>query len=345
MTDKWLLGLAGAALGLALPAAVAADFTEDFGGDPLAGGWQVFGDASLFAWNAADQHLEVTWDSRHTNSYFYRPLGVSLTRYDDFSLEFDLRLSDIASGIEPGKTGPLQIGFGLLNLASATSTNFMRGAWGGAPNVAEFAYYTDGYYDYWGQIIPSPASAVPSFIPETDSYHYAPAFVSVFQAALPTHQTVHVRLAYSGAEQSAVVTLTTNGTPLGSLPKLVLSDAGNSQFTTNDNFHVDTFSISSYSSVGNDYDSVLAHGTVDNVAVTARLQPIGRLTAGRAGNGHWQAQFFAHSNWVYTLEGSADLDAWGSVSAPAAGNESLLVLQDTNAPSPRAFYRVRAQQP
>ncbi len=63
------------------------------------------------------------------------------------ALEFDLRLADIASNVEPGKTGPMEIGLGFLNLAGATSTNFMRGFWGGAPNVAEFDYYPAGYYD------------------------------------------------------------------------------------------------------------------------------------------------------------------------------------------------------
>ena len=37
------------------------------------------------------------------------------------------------------------------------------------------------------------------------------------------------------------------------------------------------FSISSYSSTGDDYDSVLAHGTVGNLVVTASLRPISRI--------------------------------------------------------------------
>ena len=31
----------------------------------------------------------------------------------------------------------------------------MRGAFGGAPDVAEFDYYTVGYYDYGGVIYPA----------------------------------------------------------------------------------------------------------------------------------------------------------------------------------------------
>ena len=345
MKYRLLVLLASAGLFLARSLAGAATFAEDFSANPLQHGWQIFGDTNLFGWNATNHNLEVTWDSTHPNSYFYHALGVTLTRYDDFSLEFDLRLSDIASGVEPGKTGPLEIGLGFLNLAAATSPNFMRGAWGAAPNVAEFDYYTSGYYDYGGIIYPSPASTVPSFIPGTDSYHYAPAFVVMFETELPTNQTVHVRLAYTGDDQTAVLTVSINGVPLSQLPNLVLSDAGNSQFAPTDNYYVDTFSISSYSSAGDDYDSVLAHGTVDNLAITAQLQPITRLTGGLTPEGVWQAQFYAHSNWLYTLECSTDLHSWTPVSLAANGNEDFVVLQDADPPWPIAFYRVRAQEP
>ncbi|MGO8929436.1 MAG: hypothetical protein ACLQU3_21430 [Limisphaerales bacterium] len=322
-----------------------ATMVEDFSTNPLTNGWQVSGDTNLFYWNSTNQNLEVTWDSTQPNSYFYHPLNVTLTRYDDFTVEFDLRLNAIASGVEPGKTGPLQIGLGLLNLAEATSTNFMRGAYGGAPDVAEFDYYTSGYYDYGGVIYPSPAGTVPSFIPGTDSYHYAPVFVSVFDGELPTNQTVHIRLAYSGGDQTALLFVTTNGAPLSQLAPLVLSDSANSQFTPTDTFRVDTFSISSYSSSGDPYDSVLAQGTVDNLTITAQLQPITRLTGGPDTNGFWVVQFFAHSNWLYTLERSADLQSWAPVSAAALGSDGLMTLQDTNAPPGMAFYRVHAEQP
>jgi hypothetical protein len=339
-----VLALAGLSVVLA-PDCRGGSIAEDFSTNPQSNGWQVFGDTNLFAWNSTNRNLEVTWDSKRPNSYFCHPLGASLTRYDDFSLEFDLRLSDITSGVEPGKTGPLQIGLGLLNLAVASSTNFMRGAWGGAPNVAEFAYYTSGYYDYGGVIYPAAASAVPSFIPGTDSHHYAPVYVSVFETELPTNQTVHVRLVYTGSDQSAALTLTTNGLLLRELPPLVLSDPGNSQFTSTDNFEVDTFSISSYSSIGDDYDSVLAHGTVDNLAIAAQLQPISRLTGAPGTNGLWQARFFAHRNWLYTLERSANLRSWVPASSTNAGNEDFMVLEDADSALPTAFYRVRAQTP
>ena len=334
-----VLALAGLSI---VCASRGATIVEDFSTNPQPNGWQVFGDTNLFYWNSTNGNLEVTWDSTQPNSYFYRPLNVTLTRYDDFTLEFDLRLSDIASGVEPGKTGPLQIGIGLLNLAAANSTNFMRGAYGGAPDVAEFDYYTSGYYDYGGVIYPSPASTVPSFIPGTEPHHYAPVFVSVFETELPTNQTVHIRLAYAGGDQTALLAVTTNGEPLSQLAPLVLSDAANSQFTPADTFRVDTVSISSYSSAGDPFDSVLARGTVDNLTVTAQLQPITRLTGGLGTNGFWVAQFFAHSNWLYTLERTSDFKSWTQVSAMLRGTEDYMTLQDTNALPARAFYQIRA---
>jgi hypothetical protein len=342
MKKRMFVSLASVGLFVVLSAARAANLTEDFSANPLQAGWQVFGDTNLFVWNESHQNLEVTWDSTHSNSYFYRPLNVTLTRYDDFTLEFDLRLSDIASGVEPGKTGPLQIGLGLLNLAEATSTNFMRGAYGGAPNVAGFDYYTDGFYDFGGVIYPSPASTVTSFIPGTDPQHYTPIFLSVFETELPTNQTVHVRLAYTGGDQTARLSVTTNGVPLSQLPPLVLGDPGNSQVTPSDNFRVDTFSISSYSSNGDDFDSVLAHGTVDNLVVQASLVPVGRIAGNFAAGGGWQAQCFTHTNWLYTLERTSDFKSWTPVSVTLRGTEDLMTLQDTNSLPPQAFYRVRA---
>lgn len=318
-----------------------ATITEDFGTDPLQRGWQVFGDTNLFQWNPVNGNLEVTWDSRRTNSYFHHPLGGVFTRQDDLSLEFDLELADIASGVEPGKTGPLQIGFGFLNHATATSAEFMRGAWGAAPNVAEFDYYPSGYYEGGWEVA---ATTTPSFISGMNSYHYAPAFLTEYEHELPLHQTVRVRLAYDGLAQTATLTLTTNGVPLCVMPGLALNVATNSQWTSTDDFRVDMVSISSYSSEGNDYDSVLAHGTVANLAVTASLRAIGRCAGSFGANGAYQAQFFSRSNWLYTLERTTDFERWTPVSATLHGTEGPMTLGDTNPPPAGAFYQVRAEE-
>jgi hypothetical protein len=339
---KKVLFVSLAAAGLSvLSVAHAATITGDFSTNPLSEGWQIFGNTNLFQWDSTNHDLAVTWDSSQQNSYFYHSLGAYLTRNDDFGIEFDLRLNDIASGVEPGKTGPMQLGFGFLNFAGATNVNFMRGAYGSAPNVAEFDYYTSGYYDYFGTIYDAPATTTPSFISSVSSYDYAPVNLSVYDNELPTNQTVHVTLTYTASNQTAVVVLTTNGVPLGQPPNLVLSSANG--FADSDDFQVDMFSISSYSSTGDDYDSVLAHGSVGNVVVT--LPPSAQNLTGGFSNGIWRVQFTDHTNWLYTLERTTNFLSWVDASPATDGNKTNLILQDANPPTTRAFYRVRAERP
>src|SRR5690349_5102574 len=116
-----LFSLAAAVLHFDSPAR-AVTFTESFSSNPLQHGWQTYGDASLFQWDSTNQNLRVTWDSSRPNSYFYNPLGTILSRSDDFSLAFDLRLADIGVGSDTNKSGTFSIGLGFLNLAEATQT-------------------------------------------------------------------------------------------------------------------------------------------------------------------------------------------------------------------------------
>src|SRR6185369_9746886 len=76
---------------------------EDFASDPLNRGWRIFGDSSLFAWNAANQNIQATWDSSRSNSYLQRSLGTILNRQDNFSVAFDLRLNDIVAGFDSNR--------------------------------------------------------------------------------------------------------------------------------------------------------------------------------------------------------------------------------------------------
>lgn len=320
----------------------AVTLTEKFSTDPSQDGWQVFGDTNLFHWNSTNENLEVTWDSTQTNSYFYHPLGSTVTRNDDFSLEFDLNLSDIASGVEPGKTGPLQISFDFLNFTGATNTSFMRGSYGSVPNVAGFDYYTDGYYVFGDTIYPSAAATVPSFISGVNSLDYAPQTIAIYDNELPTHQTIHISLSYTASNQTAVVSVLTNGVPFSSGPGLAL-DGSNGFADASDDFSVDTFCICSFSSSGDDYDSVLAHGTVGNVVVN--VPPPAQNLAGSFSNGVWQMQFTDHLGWLYTLQRATSFDSWTDVSASAAGNGTNLVLTDALPPTDKAFYRIRADRP
>jgi len=125
------------------PVSGAVTFQEDFASDPLTRNWWAYGDGSLFRWNATNGVLEVTWDSSRPNSYFALPLDTVVSRADDFSFGFDLRLWDITIGTSPGKPFTFQLAVGLNNLAQATSTNFLRGTGTDSPNLAEFDYFPD----------------------------------------------------------------------------------------------------------------------------------------------------------------------------------------------------------
>jgi hypothetical protein len=337
------LALAGV---FVLSVARATTIAENFTTNPLQNGWQIFGDTNLFQWDSTNQNLGVTWDSSRTNSYFYHPLGTILTREDDFSIEFYLRMNDIGSGTEPGKTGPMELAVGFMNLAGATSTNFMRGVYypisapTGAVNLVEFDYFPSGYYDFGG-IFPVNATTQPVFISTNGTF--APTVLAQYVFELPTNQTVHVSMAYTATNQT-MVTVLTNEAWFIQLPNVVLTDGGNSLFTEADNFHLDTISISSYSSVGDDYDSVLAHGVVDNVVVTVPPPPVQNFT-GSFTNVVWQGQFLSRSNWLYAIERTTDFASWTNASPTTLGNATNLFLQDTNPPVDKAFYRVRAERP
>src|SRR5271157_5082570 len=111
---------------------------ENFATNPLQDGWTVFGDTNLFQWDATNHDLRVTWDSSQPNSYFYHPLGTTVTRADDFSLSFDLDLTDIGLGIHSYLSNSFTIALGFLNLAVATGPAFLRGTSTNSPDLAEF---------------------------------------------------------------------------------------------------------------------------------------------------------------------------------------------------------------
>jgi hypothetical protein len=329
---------------LFVPASVirAETVSQDFAGDALTNGWSIVGDASLFVWDSTNQNLRVTWDSTKTNSYFLHPLGTTVTRHDDFQIEFDLLLTDCISGHEPGKTGPMQIGIGLFSHAVAAAPGFGRTDYGGAPNIAEFNYFPYGYYTFGMDVFPSPATAVGDFI-SSSGYEYAPTFFSPnYEFEWPTNQFIRVAMEYTARNQSLALTLTTNGVVIYHPPDVVLSNPGNSGFTPTNNFFVDTFSISSYGGHNELFSSVLGHGVVDNIHVF--VPPVQDFT-GTWSNNVWATRFRSRTNWSYTLERTTNLSSWVDVSATVSGSGTNLFFEDANRPAAKAFYRVRASRP
>jgi len=327
---------------VALSATRAESVSQNFSGDALTNGWRVFGDASLFVWDSTNQNLRVTWDSTRTNSYFHHPLGTTVSRHDDFQIEFDLTLTDYVSGNEPGKTGPLPVTIGLFNQADATGAGFSRGNFGAAPNIVEFNYYPFGYYTYGTERFDSPETIVGDFV-SSSGFSIAPTiFKPYYEQVFPTNQPVHVLMKYTAKNQALDMILTTNNVGFYHPLPVVLNSGTNSLFTTNDNYLVDTISVSSYSSYNDPFNSLLAHGTVDNLFVN--IPPVQDFI-GAFSNNVWSAQFRSRTNWIYTLERSTNFLSWVDVSTTVSGNGTNVFLQDANPPATSASYRVRAAQP
>lgn len=305
----------------------ATTFTEDFSTDPAANGWQIFGNTNLFHWDSANQNLRVTWDSSLTNSYFHRPLGTILTRDDDFGLTFDLTFADYASGTTPGKPYAAPVAVGLLNLDQAAHTNFSRGAGVNATygprNLVEFNFF--------------PAFDI--FLPTIDQVIVSTNNVWLYNdnklMELTPGETFRVTMAYLAVTRTLTTVVSNHGTQYGLTQTIVVP--------TNFDFRVATLSVSSYSDV-RDIGSVLAHGIVDNFVVVTPPPPVENLTGGFAG-ADWQVQFTSRTNWLYTLERTADLQTWVAATAPTPGNETTLVLTDPNLPAGASGYRVKAQRP
>jgi len=311
-------------LSLSINSARATTIAENFSADPESSGWQAHGNTNLFAWNVTSQNLEVTWDSSQPNSYFFHAIGPSLTTASDFMLGFDLRLKDIGPGTDPNKPITFQIALGLINLAQATNTGFVRGSGFESPNLVEFDYFWDSGFG---------ATVSPVMISRLNEFNDG-GFT--FPLELTTGATFHVSLLYTAEDRTLRTMITSNGVPFGPVHDATLSPSFS-------DFTVDHFGVSSYNDAGQFpgfEGSVLAHGVVDDFLFAAP-PPVTRVTATGAG----QIQFRSTTNWLYHLERATNFQWWLPVSGSLPGTGGTMTMQDTNPPSGSAFYRVQAHLP
>lgn len=324
ITNGTLLGLVTTSL------AGAASYQEDFSADPLARGWQAFGQTNLFRWNTTNQNLEVTWDSSKSNSYFHRALGTILSKTDDFSFSFNLRLADIAVGVNTNKPFTFQIAVGFINLSAATRSGFLRGTGTDSPNLVEFDYFPDSGFG---------ATVSPTII--SSNNQFASSFT--FPLELTTNDLFSINMVYSASNQTLVTTMTRNpdGSGFGPIKEAKLE----ASFT---DFRLDQFAISSYSDAGQDPQfagSILAHAMVDNISITVPEPPVTQIV-GRLLSGVWRVEFPSRASWLYTLQRTSDFVSWTDVSPTAASAGGILFLQETSrASASSAFHRVKAEKP
>ncbi len=319
-----------ALISAALPSRAAAlpdiYLAENFSTAPENRGWQTHGSASLFAWNATNHNLEVTWDSAQPTSYFHLPLGATITSTNDFMFGFDLRLRDVAVGTTPGNPWSFQLAASLLNFTNATNPAFSRAA-GYFPNVVEFNFFPYAGGIYGPGIYATAISSAGDFS--------GGGFTEWID--LDTNALYHVELRFFAANRRLVTRLTRDGQPAWPLNEAWLPENFG-------DFQVDTLAVSSYNdAVPWEGGSVLAHGTVDNLFFIS--PPPVATQAGRVSGGGWETVVASRLDWNYQLQRSTDFKAWGNVGAAVPGTGIGLSLKDLAPPAGGGFYRVQALRP
>jgi len=154
----------------------------------------------------------------------------------------------------------------------------------------------------------------------------------------------HVTINHAAGTSALTGEILANGQLYTALPGQGLNGGFYNEGTGD--FRLDTAAIISYSdagSAGYGYgpSSILAHGIVRNLLVTAPPPPVTYLS-GSLTNDTWQAQFWSRTNWNYTLEKSSDLQSWSPLAPALGGTGGQMILQDTNAPQQSQYYRVSA---
>jgi len=312
-------------LGAAASALRAQGFDEDFTRGPTAP-WVVFGEQSLFAWDAPTQALEVTWDSGRPNSYFARPLGTILNRQDDFTLGFVLELDQVEVGVTAGKPYTFELAVGFLNWAAATDPAFRRGTGGASPNLVTLDYFPDSGYG---------ATIWPTFVGREGRWNYSGSDDFTILELEPGVRH-RFELTYIAAAQTLQTRLWRDGVAVGSIKDVRLAP----RFT---DYAVDTFAVCSYSDAGAQ-GSLRARGRVDDITVRVPPPPLERIT-GRFAGQTWEVRFDARTNWVYALERSVNGTRWDAVSTNIqVPSNGLATLTDPTSLDD-ALYRVRAEKP
>lgn len=218
-----------------------------------------------------------------------------------------------------------EVAVGLFHFSDVTSPDFNR-ANGPSPNLFEFDYTPA--IDYEGFVEPDTVQATL----KDSQLGYAGLYWVFDYLTLNPGTTYRVLLIHRAGEMVISGAIYANGQLLSTLPNV-------SNYGPIGNFQLDTLSVSSFEDDGYG-DTLLAHGTVGHLAIATPL-PVGTISATGVG----QVRFASDTNWLYTLEQSVDFQTWTPAAPASLGNGTNLVLQATNPPADKSFYRVRADLP
>lgn len=316
-------------------------FAESFAKAPASRGWETTGESSLFQWDEAAQRLAAQWDSSQPNSYFHRPLGVTLDAQQDFSLSFDLELESIEIGTTPGKLSTFPIAVGLIDLSQATRADFFRGSGihpvYGHRGAVEWNYLPDSGFG---------ATISTSLISQDNQW----ALQHTFPLALETQTLYHVRMEYDAANGKLETTMTADGEPFGSIQDAMLSEISFNPLVNGfTRLNVDTISISSYSDAGQsppEYaGSIKAAGYVDDIVVEATAAvpaiPIRQI---QQTEDTIQIVFDGLAGRDYWLERAADFLRWITINHQRMEESGQAVFSISTREAPLGFFRIRASQ-
>ena len=186
-------------------------------------------------------------------------------------------------------------------------------------DIAEFCYYPHGFYDFGGgHIYDAPPSWCRLSFP-AESTASPNTLNPYYVLELPTNLVMHITMAYTASNQTAVLTATTNGVPVGVRP------VPGVEFTDQQQLHRRRRLQRRY---------VLDHQLHQHRGrlrfdpgpwVVANLRvdlppPAQNLVGALLSNGVWQVQFTDRTNWLYTLERTLGFDSGERRVGPAAGN-------------------------
>jgi hypothetical protein len=105
-----------------------------------------------------------------------------------------------------------------------------------------------------------------------------------------------------------------------------------------------TWQIKGFDVAGNSaFSRLVSFSATGSSGVTNPPAP--RNIAGSFSNGQWWVQLNSPGNWLYILERSTNLQDWTPLSSRITGDDSMLLLQDSNPPVSGAFYRILVQPP
>lgn len=311
-------------------------FAETFAKDPASHGWETTGESSLFQWDESGERLAAQWDSSQPNSYFHRPLGLTLNTQQNFSISFDLELNSIEIGTTSDKPFTFPIAIGLIDLSQATRADFFRGSGVhpvyGHRGAVEWNYLPDSGFG---------ATISTGLISQDNQW----AFQNTFPLALETQTLYHIRMEYNAANGKLETTMTADGEPFGTIENALLSEISfnplENGFTRLD---VDTISISSYSDVKSN-GSIKAAGYVDNIVVeaTAAVSAVPIHQIQQTGDTIHIA-FDGSAGKDYWLERTADFLDWITIDHQRTEETGEAVFSISTSKASLGFFRIRASQ-